>query len=176
MPITPEARQRLATRMEERRRELRLRWQDVAEDGQVSLKTLHSVRVGTGGIAALTETGIEDGLHWPRGTVARILDDPGFEPREPAVPVLPVPPPEPGRTAQPTLRILQDPAIDETELARELAILDDELARRAPARNQDEAKGWALEDVSFENRKLYIAVMRIVRRRSGAEGKGRRTG
>jgi hypothetical protein len=73
MPIAPEARQRLARLMDDRRRDLRLRWQDVAKAGGISLKTLHSVRTGEAGIAPLTESGIEDGLRWEAGSVATIL-------------------------------------------------------------------------------------------------------
>ena len=73
MTIAPEARQRLARLMDERRRDLRLRWQDVAEAGGISLKTLHSVRTGEAGIAPLTERGIEAGLRWEGGTVEIIL-------------------------------------------------------------------------------------------------------
>lgn len=68
------ARHRLAELMEERRRYLRLRWQDVAESGHVSLKALYDARTGTAGIASLTQRGIEIGLQWPSGTVQRILD------------------------------------------------------------------------------------------------------
>jgi hypothetical protein len=78
MPIAPEARQRLARLMDERRRELRLRWQDVAETGGISLKTLHSVRAGGAGIAPLTESGIEIGLQWEAGSIGLIFD--GGEP------------------------------------------------------------------------------------------------
>ena len=86
MPNAPGARQRLAELMDERRRELRLRWQDVAETGGLSLKTLHSVRTGTAGIAPLTERGIEVGLRWEAGSVGAVLT--GGEPQPARVPPL----------------------------------------------------------------------------------------
>ena len=83
MSLTTETRQRLAGRMEERRRELRLRWRDVAAAGDIALKTLHSVRTGTAGIAALTEAGIEAGLQWKPGSVRSIVAGGEPEAREP---------------------------------------------------------------------------------------------
>src|ERR1017187_678062 len=74
MPISPEARQRLRDLIDHRRLELRLRWQDVATAGGISLKALHSVRTGNAGIAAPTRGGIEDGLRWQSGSVDSILE------------------------------------------------------------------------------------------------------
>jgi len=86
-------------------------------------------------------------------------------------------PAEPAPSRQPPpLRVLQDPNIDEHELAREEAIVDDELARRMPPRDADEAKAWALTGVSFENRRRFVAMMRLIRRQNGTEGKRRQTG
>jgi hypothetical protein len=78
MPIDPDARQRLADAMEQRRAELRLRWQDVAAKSGVSLKALLNARTGPADIRPLTQRGIEEGLQWPQGTVERILD--GLDP------------------------------------------------------------------------------------------------
>ncbi len=104
MPITPEARHRLAEAMESRRLELRLRWQDVAEVGALSLKTLHSVRTGdTGtGIAPLTKRGIEVGLQWDPGSVDLILD--GGRP-------VPLGVPPPGHDEDDELRFAATPAM-----------------------------------------------------------------
>ena len=78
MPITPEARQRLADLMDVRRQELDKLWQDVARDGGISLKALHTARTGGSGIRPSTRRSIEKGLHWERMSVDRILD--GGEP------------------------------------------------------------------------------------------------
>jgi hypothetical protein len=79
MPNTLDARQRLATLMEDRRAQLGLRWQDVADAADLSLKTLYSARQPDGGtIAPLTQRKIETGLHWRHGSVKDILD--GGEP------------------------------------------------------------------------------------------------
>jgi len=72
MPESPN-RRRLAELMEERRKDLRLRWQDVAEASGLSLKTLHSVRSSDRRVAELTKTGVEDGLRWEHGSVDLIL-------------------------------------------------------------------------------------------------------
>lgn len=80
--ISPEARERLARLMDERRLELGLRWRDVAEAGGVSYEVLRDVRNGSGGIRRLTEHGIEAGLQWEAGSVRRILE--GGEPSVPA--------------------------------------------------------------------------------------------
>ena len=78
MPSTLEARHRLTELMEDRRRELRLRWQDVAEAGNVSLRALQAARLGDAEIRPLTQRGIEDGLRWPAGYIQAVLD--GKEP------------------------------------------------------------------------------------------------
>jgi hypothetical protein len=80
---------------------------------------------------------------------------------------------EPAPASRP-LRVLQ--VDDERELASFIAEVDDELARRVPATDPDEIKAWGLEAVSFEDKKRFVAVLRMVRRRSGTEAKGRRTG
>jgi hypothetical protein len=68
-----EARKRLAQIMDARRLELGLTWQDVAEQGDVSLRALSNARAGDNEIRALTRAGIEKGLRWPQGTVTVIL-------------------------------------------------------------------------------------------------------
>jgi hypothetical protein len=75
MPMTPEARKRLADLMNNRRVELDLRWQDVAEAADLSLKTLYSARQPDGGdISDLTQGKIENGLQWQRGSIERIAN------------------------------------------------------------------------------------------------------
>ena len=75
MPIATGARERLADAMEQRRLALNLRWQDVSEQGGVSIKALHDARRGHAGISPLTRRGIERGLQWPAGEVGRLLGD-----------------------------------------------------------------------------------------------------
>lgn len=74
MPTDPEVRRRLGALMEERRLELGLRWQDVAEHGGVSLKALHSARTGNASIRPLTQQAIENGLRWQHGSIQRVID------------------------------------------------------------------------------------------------------
>ena len=73
MPTQPEERQELAARMDERRLELGMRWQDVATAGDVSLRAINNARTGDREIRPLTRHGIEKGLRWPPGTIERIL-------------------------------------------------------------------------------------------------------
>lgn len=72
--INPEARKRLAGHMDQRRVGLRLTWREVAEAAGISYEALRTTRSGPGGIAPLTEAGIEDALQWERGSIRRILD------------------------------------------------------------------------------------------------------
>jgi hypothetical protein len=83
--------------MDARRRELRMRWRDVADLAGISYETLRTLRNGSyGGMRPLTETGIEQALKWAPGSIVAILA--GREPRsipevesaptDPAVPVL----------------------------------------------------------------------------------------
>ena len=75
MPTDPEARRRLGTLMDQRRLELGLRWQDVADAGGVSLKALHSARTGNASIRPLTQQAIENGLRWEHGSIQRVMED-----------------------------------------------------------------------------------------------------
>jgi hypothetical protein len=71
----PEARQRLAAEMENRRQELDLLWQDVADAGGTSVKTLYSVRTDPAApVTPRTARKIETGLHWEPGSVQAVLD------------------------------------------------------------------------------------------------------
>ncbi len=77
MSTRPDARRRLAELMEERRLDLGLLWQGVADAAvaagfKLSLKTLHSVRAGTAGIRPLTQRAIEAGLQWEHGSIQQI--------------------------------------------------------------------------------------------------------
>lgn len=74
MPTTPEARQRLAALIEKRREELGMLWQDVADAGDVSLKTLYNVRTQEDGeISPPTRRKLEAALRWEPGSIERIL-------------------------------------------------------------------------------------------------------
>lgn len=77
-PVTPEARARLADRMETRLRELDLTWPEVAVRGRTSVKTLQVARRGPHGIRDDTKRAIDRGLSWAPGSVDLILD--GKEP------------------------------------------------------------------------------------------------
>ena len=66
----PADRERLAQLMDDRRRELRLTWQQVSEAGGIPVKTLHAVRTGTRDVRDTTQAAIEAGLRWERGSFA----------------------------------------------------------------------------------------------------------
>lgn len=74
MASQSEARRRLAALIDQRRLDLRLTWQDVAERGGVSLRALANARTGDSEIRQLTQAGIEAGLQWEPGSVARVLE------------------------------------------------------------------------------------------------------
>jgi hypothetical protein len=62
----------LADLMNRRRLELGKRWEDVAADGHLSIKTLRDIRSGNGGFPrALTLRRIDDGLQWKPGSAER---------------------------------------------------------------------------------------------------------
>lgn len=60
--------------MDERRRFLRLTWDQVAERGSITYETLRQVRLGTSAMRPLTKRAIEAGLDWPADLVDVILD------------------------------------------------------------------------------------------------------
>jgi hypothetical protein len=175
MPITPDARSRLARLMDERRRALRLRWQDVAEAGRISLKTLHSVRTGSAGIAPLTERAVETGLQWTMGSVAETLA--GGVP----TPLEGVQPQAPRRTG------VFDLPVGEGELEPHLAAVEAEVRRAEalayPGRpagrdifDKDYAiLAWDHADLGREQAIMLIAQMRVLEARAERE-RGRRTG
>lgn len=66
-------RQRLARLMDERRLDLELTWNDVAERAGITREGLRRTRTGTGRIRSLTKRGIERALRWERGSVDTIL-------------------------------------------------------------------------------------------------------
>ena len=81
MPDTPQP-HRLGVLMDERRRELRLRWRDVAVLAGITYEGIRAVRLGTGGIRALTQLGIEDALQWEHGSIRSVQDGGDPVPRQ----------------------------------------------------------------------------------------------
>ncbi len=67
-------RRRLARLMAERRDELGLYWNDVAERAGLTKEGLRTVRGGVGTMRPPTKRGIETALRWTRGSVDRILE------------------------------------------------------------------------------------------------------
>ncbi|MFC4063054.1 hypothetical protein ACFOWE_32650 [Planomonospora corallina] len=91
-------RERLARLMTERRDELGLYWNDVAERAGLTKEGLRTVRGGLGTMRPPTKRGIETALQWVRGSVDRILEGGEPVPLEAgtaAAPVLPPAPPAP---------------------------------------------------------------------------------
>ncbi|GAA3078233.1 hypothetical protein [Streptosporangium carneum] len=70
-----DARLRLEKAMNERRNDLRLKWQEVAERAKISVPTLKRIRNGPGPVTAWAARGLEVALSWPQGEVFRILAD-----------------------------------------------------------------------------------------------------
>jgi transcriptional regulator with XRE-family HTH domain len=71
----PDARARLADLMDQRRRDLRLTWDQVASRAGIHRETLRQIRAGTGALRPLSATGIEDALDWDRGSIDTLLAD-----------------------------------------------------------------------------------------------------
>ncbi|HLK01264.1 MAG TPA: hypothetical protein VKU39_15330 [Streptosporangiaceae bacterium] len=84
MRITPEARRRLASYLDARRKELAFAtWEAVAAAADVSDKTLYSIREGNGGVSLRTLHKLEAALRLAPGSLEAVIDD-----REP-VPMVP---------------------------------------------------------------------------------------
>jgi hypothetical protein len=70
-----DGRQRLARLMDERRAELALDWNDVAQRAGITKEGLRTVRDGTAlNPRPKTRRGIERALHWASGSFDRVLD------------------------------------------------------------------------------------------------------
>ena len=87
------ARRHLADLMDDRREELRLTWEQVAQLAGVSRETIRQTRMGDSEIRPLTRRGIEDALQWEAGSIAAILDggQPTVASEQPGPPLHPVP-------------------------------------------------------------------------------------
>jgi hypothetical protein len=72
--------ERLDTAMDRRRRQLRLRWKQVADRAGMTYSNLHRIRTGQITLTDFARDGVEDALQWEHGSVAAILD--GAEPTE----------------------------------------------------------------------------------------------
>lgn len=194
MPESPN-RQRLAQLMEQRRKDLRLRWQDVAERSGLSLKTLHSVRSSDKRVAELTKTGIEDGLRWEHGSIDLVLaggepaplpdSDPGSH-ETAALSVLPgsapLPdnsPPSPGAVAfaravgidpddpdDPFLRPVRR-AIAEAIMRHGTGATGSQIFHDYPGAEVD-AQIWDDPRAPRQDKDLYLAIMRADRARDEA--------
>lgn len=68
------ARARLADLMDERRRQLRLTWDEVASRASIHRETLRNLRTGvSANLRPLTKAGLEGALKWKDGSVDAIL-------------------------------------------------------------------------------------------------------
>lgn len=119
-------RERLALLMDDRRRELRLTWDQVAAAAGVNRETLRLIRQGDGQLRPLTKDGIEDALQWQRGSIDAILagGDPTPIGQRPA-------PARPEPESPPTLEELRDmvreSAAENERLKARMAALEERL-------------------------------------------------
>lgn len=74
MQGTPESRRRLDDLMNERRRELRIKWTEVARRAGMTPQNLLRIRKGQISISWDAADGIDDALQWERGGVQAIID------------------------------------------------------------------------------------------------------
>jgi hypothetical protein len=184
--ITPEARERLAEFMDRRRIDLRLTWREVADAGGISYEALRAARNGVGDIRSLTQAGVEDGLQWEHGSVARILAGGDPTPRREGIAI-----PLPTAAAPPRARqlpVLTLSAEDEAALrpflqavrrdafavaglqfgpgreVPELPEVEEHLARQPGARLfrlDHEIKTWDSPQLTTEEKFRLIAVLRM---------------
>jgi hypothetical protein len=148
MPTQPEERRRLAVLMDERRLELGMRWQEVADAGSVSLRALNNARTGDREIRPLTRHGIEKGLKWAPGSIERFLSGDMAMPGDATQPD-PAPAPRPAFTMPPLSLpkppLLDDPPEDqaEEEMIRGLIDFPDPDGHLKPWRERRELiHGW----------------------------------
>jgi hypothetical protein len=74
---------RLDSAMNERRLELRLRWNQVAERAEMTPGNLHKIRRGHISLTELAKTGLENALQWPRGHIDQLVESWRSEPPAP---------------------------------------------------------------------------------------------
>ncbi|MFF4417000.1 hypothetical protein ACFYY8_31150 [Streptosporangium sp. NPDC001559] len=67
------ARLRLADAMDGRRKELRLRWEEIAERAEISGTHLRRIRRGESGFTDLVEVRLEEALLWSPGSIKAVL-------------------------------------------------------------------------------------------------------
>jgi hypothetical protein len=96
MPAVPANRDRLDALMDERHKQLRLGWKDVARLAGIGERTVWSVRKERHEIEDQTMEGIETALRWEPGSVQKILD--GHDP-------VPLPVTEPPRPLPPVAQL-----------------------------------------------------------------------
>jgi len=71
----PERRQQLDQLIDGRRRQLRLRWNQVVQRAGMSAQNLRLIRQGVIGVTVDAADRIEDALEWARGSITGFLDD-----------------------------------------------------------------------------------------------------
>jgi hypothetical protein len=115
---------------------------------------------GTSTLAAL-----EAAYRLAPGSIARFLAGDELEPQEPAAPLAEPAPP------RRQLRVLDDPSISPSDLDAEIAKVEAELIARTPPRDATEARIWQMPDLLPDERRKFVAVLRILRRGPGGERK-----
>jgi hypothetical protein len=138
--MTGDTRELLDVCMDERRRQLRLTWDQVATLAKIHRETLRQIRRRNSELRPLTKAGLEIALQWQPGSVDRILagrgplplDQAPTQPRQPRHKVT-------GETVQE--RIMNDPKF-RAEMARvitEAMARQDESAQESDDPGQSEA-------------------------------------
>ncbi|MGI5161449.1 hypothetical protein [Microbispora sp. CA-102843] len=134
--MTPDdqARSRLSTAMNDRRVELRLKWNQVAQRAGISIAHLARIRGNEGPLTDLAKSSLETALEWPRGTIDQFLQS-GEIKTPPAASPTSIQIPENASEAERTaLQAIKD--LLEAQ-SRELALLREEVQRLATKRDAD---------------------------------------
>lgn len=183
--VAPANRARLAEYMEARRRELGLRWQDVATAGGVSVRALQLARdTGRDGDVSLrTLEGIDRGLRLEPGSARQLLDV-GRDPvplTSAPLPATPAGEPraaglarglgaDPDDPADPFLRSVRED-IAAAVIAHGAGAAGSQVFHGQPA-SDIEARTWDDPRLSQEDKELAIAGMRAARARYEASRSG----
>lgn len=73
MTTQPDPARRLAQHLNDRRLNLRLQWQEVADRAKITAAHLRNIRNGQGSLSNLAKANLEHALQWAPGSIDRIL-------------------------------------------------------------------------------------------------------
>jgi hypothetical protein len=129
--MTGDTRELLDVCMDERRRQLRLTWDQVATLAKIHRETLRQIRRSNSELRPLTKAGLEIALQWQPGSVDRILAGRG-----------PLPLDQAAATRQPRHRVtgetVQERIMNDPQFRAEMArVITEAMARQGEERSEE---------------------------------------